>query len=136
MFKNKLQELLTTIGVVLSAVLLLALLVLLVANTFPVNASAACEDEAHVVEPVVFDTTAIDAWCRGEDLGTVRMVGGVVHERTGDVWTLHDEQGNAWTVEDLHNMQEHGWMLLWIADNHTVDDVTDDVIVKMWVEVY
>ena len=136
MFKNKLQELLATIGMALGAVLLLTLFVLLVANVFPVNASAACEDEAHAVDPVVFDTTVIEAWCHGEDLGTVRMVGGVVHERTGDVWTLHDEQGNAWTVEDLHNMQEHGWMLLWIADNHTVDDVTDDVIVKMWVEVY
>jgi hypothetical protein len=120
----------------LGAVLLLTLFILLTANTFPVNASAACEDEVQMINPVVFDTTAIDAWCRGEDLGTVRMVGGVVHERMGNMWVLHDEQGNAWTVEDLHNMQEHGWMLLWIADNHTADDVTDDVIVKMWVEVY
>lgn len=136
MFKNKSQELLATIGMALSTALLLALFALLMANTFPVNASATYESEAHAVDPVVFDTSVLETWCHGEDLGTVRMVGGVVHERTGDVWTLHDEQGNAWTVEDLHNMQEHGWMLLWIADNHTVDDMTDDVIVKLWVEVY
>jgi hypothetical protein len=136
MFKNKSQELLATIGMALSAVLLLALFALLMVNTFPVNASASYEAEAQVVDPVVFDTSVLETWCHDESMGTVRMVGGVVHERTGDVWTLHDEQGNAWTVEDLHNMQEHGWMLLWIADNHTADDVTDDVIVKLWVEVY
>ena len=135
MFKNKLQELLATIGMVLSAVLLLTLFALLMVNTFPVNASAAYENEAQVVDPIVFDTTAIDAWCRGEDLGTVRMVGAWVAESVDNTHTLNDETGNAWTVEDI-TLHEDDWLLLWIADNHTVDDVTDDVIVKMWVEVY
>ena len=93
-------------------------------------------DTSATTESSMFDTSILETWCYGEDLGTVRRVGGVVHGREGDVWTLHDEQGNAWTVEDLHNMQQHGWMLLWIADNNTIEDTTDDVIVKLWTEVY
>ena len=135
MFKNKLQELLATIGMVLSAVLLLTLFALLMVNTFPVNASAAYESEAHVVDPIVFDTTSIDAWCRGEDLGTVRMVGAWVAESVDNTHTLNDETGNAWTVEDI-TLHEDDWLLLWIADNHTTEDVTDDVVIKVWAEAH
>ena len=135
MFKNKTQELLVTIGMALSAVLLLALFALLMVNTFPVNASAAYESEAHVVDPIVFDTTAIDTWCRGEDLGTVRMVGAWVAESVDNAHTLNDETGNAWTVEDI-TLHEDDWLLLWIADNNTTEDVTDDVIIKVWAEAH
>ena len=135
MFKNKLQELLATIGMALGAVLLLTLVVLLLANTFPVNASAACEDDAQVIDPLVFDTTAIDAWCRGEDMGTVRMVGAWVAGGEDSTHTLNDETGNAWTVEDI-TLHEDDWLLLWIADNHTTEDVTDDVIIKVWAEAH
>lgn len=135
MFKNKLQELLATIGMALGAVLLLTLVVLLLANTFPVNASAACENDAQVIDPIVFDTTVIDAWCRGEDMGTVRMVGAWVTESEDSAHTLNDETGNAWTVEDI-TLHEDDWLLLWIADNHTTEDVTDDVIIKVWAEAH
>ena len=135
MFKNKLQELLATIGMTLGAVLLLTLIVLLLVNTFPVNASAACEDNTQVIDPIEFDTTAIDAWCRGEDMGTVRMVGAWVAESVDNAHTLNDETGNAWTVEDI-TLHEDDWLLLWIADNHTTEDVTDDVIIKVWAEAH
>lgn len=135
MFKNKFQELLATIGMALGAVVLLTLFTILMVNLYPVNASAACEVEAHEVEPIVFDTTAIDVWCRGDDLGTVRMVGAWVAEHEGQTYTLHDEQGNAWTVESI-TLHEDDWLLLWIADNHTTEDVTDDVIIKTWAEAY
>lgn len=133
--KKMFRDLGLSIAMTLGAVVLLIGVVVLLTNVVPVTAQASLVEQPS--ETVVeFDTSVLQTWCHGEDLGTVRMVGAWVHERTGDVWTLHDEQGNAWTVEDLHNMQEHGWMLLWIADNHTVDNVTDDVIVKMWTEVY
>ena len=135
MFKNKLQELLATIGMALGAVLLLTLVVLLLANTFPVNASAAYEDDAQTVESITFDTTAIDAWCRGEDMGTVRMVGAWVAESVDSTHTLNDETGNAWTVEDI-TLHEDDWLLLWIADNYTTEDVTDDVVIKVWAEAH
>lgn len=119
----------------LSVIVLLVGTTILVAGTFSAAAQASLVEQPSEAM-TEFDTSVLQTWCHDEGLGTVRMVGGVVHERTGDVWTLHDEQGNAWTVEDLHNMQEHGWMLLWIADNNTTDDVTDDTIVKLWTEVY
>ncbi len=92
-----------------------------------------------IAETVVeseFDTSILNTTCAESlDHGNVRMVGAWVHERVGNEWELHDEQGNAWVVEDLDNMDSHGYLLLWIADNHT-EQVEDDVIVKTWVEVY
>jgi hypothetical protein len=133
--KKMLKNLSSFITMALSVIVLLVGSVILVAGTISATAQASQAEQASKTM-TEFDTSVLQTWCHGEGLGTVRMVGGVVHERTGDVWTLHDEQGNAWTVEDLHNMQEHGWMLLWIADNNTTDDVTDDTIVKLWTEVY
>lgn len=135
MFKNKLQNLLAILGTVFGTAILLVLFILLMENTFPVNASAACEDDAQTVESIVFDTTAIDTWCRGEDIGTVRMVGAWVAESEDSVHTLNYETGNAWTVEDI-TLHEDDWLLLWIADNHTTEDVTDDVIIKVWAETH
>ena len=128
----------------IGAIALLTGFVMLMNYLAPVTAQAShstsetviTAETSVVTEDPMFDTSILETWCHGEDLGTIRMVGGWVHEREGDVWTLHDEQGNAWTVEDLHNMQEHGWRLLGIADNNTTDDATDDVIVKLWTEVY
>lgn len=137
--KKMFRDLGLSIAMALGAVVLLTGAVVLMTHVIPVTAQAGVvkqADEMPVNQEVEFDTSVLQAWCHGEDLGTVRMVGAWVHEREGDVWTLHDEQGNAWMMEDLHNMEEHGWMLLWIADNNTVDDVTDDIIVKTWVEVY
>ena len=137
--KKMFRDLGLSIAMALGAVVLLTGVIVLMTHVIPVPAQAGVveqADEMPVNQEVKFDTSVLQTWCHGEDLGTVRMVGAWVHEREGDVWTLYDETGNAWTVEDLHNMEEHGWMLLWIADNNTVDDVTDDIIVKTWVEVY
>ena len=135
MFKNKLQNLLAILGTVFGTAILLVLFILLMENTFPVNASAACENNAQETNPIVFDTTAIDAWCRWEDIGTVRMVGAWVAESVDNTHTLNDETGNVWTVEDI-TLHEDDWLLLWIADNHTTEDMTDDIIIKVWVEAH
>lgn len=135
MFKNKLQNLLAILGAVFGTAILLVLFILLMENTFPVNASAACENDAQMIDPIVFDTTAIDAWCREEDIGTVRMVGAWVAESVDNTHTLNDETGNVWTVEDI-TLYEDDWLLLWIADNHTTEDVTDDIIIKVWAEAH
>ena len=135
MFKNKLQNLLAILGTVFGTAILLVLFILLMENTFPVNASAACKNNAQETNPIVFDTTAIDAWCRGEDIGTVRMVGAWVAKSVDNTHTLNDETGNVWTVEDI-TLHEDDWLLLWIADNHTTEDVTDDIIIKVWAEAH
>lgn len=85
--------------------------------------------ETKAVEP--FDTSVIEAqWCGGSDDGTVRMVG---------AWwfangVVEDELGQLWVIEETVGQEE--FLLLWIVDNHTPEDFTDDVVVKVWREAY
>lgn len=77
----------------------------------------------------VFDTSVLESWC-GEPNGTIRMVGGWY---CSDGY-VEDETGNYWYIHQEDRLKEDGFLLLWIADNNTPDDVTDDEIVKVWVE--
>lgn len=77
-----------------------------------------------------FDTSALDTWCRGEDLGTLRMVGAWQTEGQPK-GVVEDEQGNLWNITE--DYEEHEFLLLWVADNHT-DTTEDDVVVKVWRE--
>lgn len=82
------------------------------------------------VSTSLFDTSALDTWCRGEDLGTLRMVGAWQTEGQPK-GVVEDEQGNLWNITE--DYEEHEFLLLWVADNHT-DTVEDDVVVKVWRE--
>ena len=104
-------------------------------TTTPIVAQAVEEETVmRTVEekPAVFDTSIIEAlWCNGdEDEGTIRMVGawwyddGLVEDELGDVWSIEQE------------IDVCDFLLLWIADNGTVDDPTDDIIIKVWREAY
>lgn len=86
---------------------------------------------AAVADSARFDTSALESWCRGEDLGTLRMVGAwqAEGERKGKV---EDEQGNRWNV--VADYEDNDTLLLWVADNHTAQDASDDVVVKVWRE--
>ena len=77
-----------------------------------------------------FDTSALSQWCGDASLGRVRMLGGWLAPNGKGV---EDEQGNVWNVEG--NYTNEDYLLLWIADNGTVEDVADDVVVKVWREV-
>ena len=76
----------------------------------------------------VFDTTAINDWCGDCADGNVRMVGAVA---SGDV--LEDDSGNLWAV-DLP-LVENEFYLVWLADNFT-EDLTDDIVIKVWMEAH
>lgn len=86
--------------------------------------------EVAEVSTNLFDTSALDTWCRGEDLGTLRMVGAWQTEGQSK-GVVEDEQGNLWNITE--DYEEHEFLLLWVADNHT-DTTEDDVIVKVWRE--
>lgn len=86
--------------------------------------------EVAEVSTNLFDTSALDTWCRGEDLGTLRMVGAWQTEGQPK-GVVEDEQGNLWNITE--DYEEHEFLLLWVADNHT-DTTEDDVIVKVWRE--
>lgn len=83
-----------------------------------------------------FDTSWIENNCgAGEDEGIIRMISATVYAREGNLLTLEDEAGELWCVEDV-TVADNDCILLWIADNHTEDDVTDDVVIKVYTEVH
>ena len=83
-----------------------------------------------------FDTSWIESNCgAGEDEGTIRMISATIYAREGNLLTLEDEAGELWCVEDV-TVADNDCILLWIADNHTEDDVTDDVVIKIYTEAH
>ena len=83
-----------------------------------------------------FDTSWIENNCgAGEDEGTIRMISATVYAREGNLLTLEDEAGELWCIEDV-TVADNDCILLWIADNHTEDDVTDDVVIKVYTEAH
>ena len=106
---------------------------------------AGCFGKAHAAqveqEPVVkyvevqkeqmFDTSIIEAqWCGGFEDGTVRMVGAWWYADG----VVEDEQGQLWGIDQEVSMED--FLLLWIADNNTPNNTTDDLIIKVWREAY
>lgn len=77
-----------------------------------------------------YDVSAIteDWHCNN---GTVRMVFAKVYEKQGDITTLEDSTGNLWDVAGV-DIEDNANVLLWLADNHTTKDITDDVIVEVY----
>ena len=84
-----------------------------------------------VVEQDNFDTSIIEAqWCGGFEDGTVRMVGAWWYADG----VVEDEQGQLWGIEQ--SIEQTDFLLLWIADNNTPNNTTDDIIIKVWREAY
>ena len=84
-----------------------------------------------VVEQDAFDTSIIEAqWCGGFEDGTVRMVGAWWYADG----VVEDEQGQLWGIDQEVSMED--FVLLWIADNNTPNNTTDDVVIKVWREAY
>ena len=84
-----------------------------------------------VVQQGAFDTSVIESnWCGGFTDGTVRMVGAWWYADG----VVEDEQGQLWAVEQ--SIEQQDFLLLWIADNNTPNNTTDDLIIKVWREAY
>ena len=78
-----------------------------------------------------FDTSIIENnWCGDFCDGTVRMVGAWWYADG----VVEDEQGQLWGIEQSINTDD--FLMLWIADNHTPNNTTDDLIIKVWREAY
>ena len=83
----------------------------------------------------VFDTNALNNWCNGEDKGTIRMVEGFPIKHNIHGWYIEDGCGNEWLVDGI-SLSKYDFLLLWIVDNNTPNDVTDDSIIKVWREAH
>ena len=84
-----------------------------------------------VVSEQMFDTSIIEQeWCGGFTDGTIRMVGAWWYADG----VVEDEQGQLWGIDVPVTNED--FLLLWIADNNTPNNTTDDIIIKTWREAY
>ena len=81
------------------------------------------------------DTSVIECWDGGFSDGNIRMVGAWVKGYKGNTVLIEDETGNTWMMDDYY-IDKDEFLLLWLADNHTPDKTTDDIIIKVWREAY
>lgn len=134
------RDLSLSLVLALGAVVLLFLSIMVVMSaSLPVSAEATLvETSTPSTEPaeVRFDVSALQEWCHGEDIGTIRMVDATpVKHSAGGYWTIADGYGEQWMVSGI-SLHHEDFLMLWIADNNTPDNVMDDVIVKVWVEAH
>lgn len=101
------------------------------------KASAAHVEQEPIVKYVEvqkqsgFDTSIIENnWCGDFCDGTIRMVGAWWYADG----VVEDEQGQLWGIEQSINTDD--FLMLWIADNNTPNNTTDDLIIKVWREAY
>lgn len=90
---------------------------------------------AEVKTPSRIDTSAIESWDGGFSSGNIRMVGAWVKGYEGNTVLIEDETGNIWMMDDYY-IDKDEFLLLWLADNHTPDNVEDDLIIKVWAELH
>lgn len=118
------------------SVMLVIMMILFGARCFGAAEAAQVEQEpiikyVEVQKEQMFDTSIIEAqWCGGFEDGTVRMVGAWWYADG----VVEDEQGHLWAVEQ--SIEQTDFLMLWIADNHTLNNTTDDIVIKVWREAY
>ena len=107
---------------------MLSAIILVVATVQPIPVAEA-KTPSHI------DTSAIEMWDGDFSSGNIRMVGAWVKGYEGNTVLIEDETGNIWMMDDCY-IDEQDFLLLWIADNNTPDNVHDDIVLKVWVEAY
>ena len=119
-----------------AGMMLVIMMILFGAGCFG-KASAAHEEQEPIVKYVevqkeqMFDTSVIEQeWCGGFTDGTIRMVGAWWYADG----VVEDEQGQLWGIDQEVSMED--FLLLWIVDNNTPNNTTDDLIIKVWREAY
>ena len=83
-----------------------------------------------------FDTSVLESWDGDFSDGKIRMIGAWLYgqDNNGDPIVV-DEKGELWTIPG-YEVANDDFLLLWIADNNTVEDMNDDIIMKIWTEKY
>ena len=83
-----------------------------------------------------FDTSTLESWDGDFSDGKIRMIGAWLYgqDNNGDPIVI-DEKGELWTISG-YEVASDEFLLLWIADNNTVEDMNDDIIMKIWTEKY
>ena len=103
------------------------------------NAEPVVEEVVKYVEIIPennFDTSTLESWDGDFSDGKIRMIGAWLygHDNNSNPIVI-DENGELWTLTN-HDIKTEDFLLLWIADNNTVEDIQDDIVLKIWVEKY
>jgi hypothetical protein len=129
--KNKVINFLHTYTGMFVLVLMFAVLGVLAGRELAPVQEVEVVKYVEVVQKGNFDTSIIEQeWCGGFTDGTIRMVGAWWYADG----VVEDEQGQLWGIDVPVSNED--FLLLWIADNNTPNNTTDDIIIKTWREAY
>lgn len=83
-----------------------------------------------------FDVSVLENWGGDFSDGKIRMIGAWLYgqDNNGDPIVI-DENGELWTLPK-YEIAAEDFLLLWIADNNTENNVHDDLVMKVWIETY
>lgn len=83
-----------------------------------------------------FDVSVLENWGGDFSDGQIRMIGAWLYgqDNNGDPIVI-DENGELWTLP-RYDIAADDFLLLWVANNNTEDNVHDDLVMKVWVETY
>ena len=83
-----------------------------------------------------FDTSVLESWGGDFSDGKIRMIGAWLYgqDNEGNPIVV-DEKGELWTLSG-YEIASDDFMLLWIADNNSPENVHDDIVLKIWTEKY
>lgn len=81
-----------------------------------------------------FALDTLNSWYEGTDKGQVRMVVAKPSGLEDGLLLVEDDQGERWLINNT-GVDEDSNVLLWIGNNYTEDDTTDDTIVAVYVQV-
>lgn len=129
--KNKVIDFLHTYTGMFVLVLMFAVLGVLAGRELAPVQEVEVVKYVEVIQKGNFDTSIIEQeWCGGFTDGTIRMVGAWWYADG----VVEDEQGQLWGIDVPVSNED--FLLLWIADNNTPNNTTDDIIIKTWREAY
>lgn len=83
-----------------------------------------------------FDVSVLENWGGDFSDGKIRMIGAWLYgqDNNGDPIVI-DENGELWTLP-RYDIAADDFLLIWVANNNTEDNVHDDLVMKVWVETY
>jgi hypothetical protein len=83
-----------------------------------------------------FDVSVLENWGGDFSDGQIRMIGAWLYgqDNNGDPIVI-DENGELWTLP-RYDIVADDFLLIWVANNNTEDNVHDDLVMKVWVETY
>ena len=124
---------------VVAAVMMMVLSFVLGSHSVKVEPVVEVQEIVKYVEVIPeenFDTSVLESWEGDFSDGKIRMIGAWLYgqDNEGNPIVV-DERGELWTLSG-YEVDSEDFMLLWIADNNSPENVHDDMVLKIWTEKY